>query len=105
MARYTLEQRSNILAQQLENENVRDFSLRVGVSDASIYNWKKQMNREKGGFKPLEISSASKSTHLNASMLSCSSESRCFITIMVDNIEITIHEYVKADYVSSLLGW
>ena len=93
MARYTLEQRANILAQQLEHESVRDFSLRVGVSDATIYNWKKQMNRVKGGFEPLEITSPSKP------------DSGCFVTILVDNIEITIHEYVKADYVSSLLGW
>ena len=105
MARYTLEQRSNILAQQLENESVRDFSLRVGVSDACVYNWKKQMNREKGGFKPLEITSASKSAHLNDSRLSSGSDSGCFITIKIDNIEITIHEYVKPDYVISLLGW
>ena len=105
MARYTLEQRANILAQQLEHESVRDFSLRVGVSDATIYNWKKQMNQVKGGFEPLEITSPSKPTRLNAFRQSDGSNSGSFVTINVDNIEITIYEYVKADYISSLLGW
>ena len=55
MVRYSKEQKLEILQQRQEGETIRSFAKRVGISEASIYNWLKAELGSKGKFEPISI--------------------------------------------------
>ena len=93
MARYTKEQRVALLEQRNEGESIKSFSKRIGISDASIYKWQKELCKDKGSFEPIRVMPA---------RTSCS---EVFIQIHTKGIEILVKEYVKPEYIRALLGW
>ena len=93
MVRYSKEQKIEILQQRQEGESIRNFAKRVGISEASIYNWLKADLGCKGKFEPISI--------IHNSPVPFDT----FIQIRVGDTEISISQYVKPDYIKMLLGW
>jgi transposase-like protein len=56
MAQYTKAQREGLLLQRKAQENVLEFSNRIGVSATTVYNWmRRESSSINDSFAPLKI--------------------------------------------------